>query len=196
MKTIIHDFDNFEELTRLTAAAQTAAGTPQNDFYGNLCVVNANAKATHCQGCFKCWLKNRGFCAYGDVFAHAGKIMGTTSQCIVVSSLTYGGLSSSVKKFFDRSIGSSLPFFTLFKGETHHLKRYKTKKSFVYCFYGDATQNEKECARFYASRFCINAKSNLQQIEFVNSAEDAKNFVLNFLREQEQNQTEEQGSSK
>lgn len=170
MTTIIHDFDSFEELVPLANAPE-----------GNLCAVNTNAKATHCQGCFKCWLKNKGFCVYNDVFAHAGKIMGTTRHCIVISSITFGGLSSNVKKFFDRSISSSLPFFTLFKGETHHLKRYKTQRSFTFCFYGEAPQTEKDCAAFYAQRFCINGKATLQKIEFVNTPEEAKKFALSQL---------------
>ncbi len=166
LKTIVHDLGDFEELV-LAAAKQD-----------DLCVVNANAKATHCQGCFKCWLKNRGFCVYNDSFAHTGKLMGTSEQCVIISSLTFGGLSSSVKKFFDRSISTSLPFFTLFKGETHHIKRYKTQRNFVFCFYGNATQQEKECAEFYARRFCINGRNILQKVEFVNDLNDAKKFAL------------------
>jgi len=144
--------------------------------------VNTNVKAVHCSGCFKCWLKNKGYCIYKDAFAHAGREIGLSEQCFIISEMTYGGLSSSVKCFFDRGISSSLPFFKFTKGEVHHIKRYKTNRSFTFCFYGPASELEKKTALSYAERVCINNDSKLNEVVFAEDFRSAAGMFHSFIK--------------
>ena len=57
----------------------------------------------------------REFCAY----------MPQYDEVIVISKLTFGGLSPEVKAVLDRSIGYMLPFFLIVKGEMHHVRRFR-----------------------------------------------------------------------
>ncbi len=146
-------------------------------------VICTDVKAVPCQGCFKCWLKNNGYCIYKDAFAYSGRERGLSEECFVISEMTYGGFSASMKRLFDRSISKSLPFFTLSKGEVHHMQRYKGKYPYFFCFYGNSTELEKETARRYVERVCINGDNILKGVAFVDDMESAKNLFLNSLKE-------------
>lgn len=145
--------------------------------------VNTKAKAVYCRGCFKCWLKNKGFCIYKDIFTHAGSEIGLSEHCFVISEMTYGGLSPYVKCFFDRGISNSLPFFKFTKGEVHHMQRYKTNRSFTFCFYGPASELEKKTALSYAERLCINNSSKLNDVFFAADVKNAAGMFLSFVKE-------------
>ena len=164
-------------------------------------VIGTNVKAVQCRGCFKCWLKNNGYCIYNDAFAYAGRELGLAEQCFVISEMTYGGLSAPVKRFFDRAISKALPFFKFSKGEVHHMQRYKGIYSYCFCFYGKSSDLEKETARRYAERICINNGDTLKDVFFVEDMLSARDLFLNFVKDGESgtglsNKTETSGTSK
>ena len=99
MKVIIHDLGD--------AVTYTPEKTSEDSV-----VLYANNQYASCQGCFKCWLKNAGFCIMKDSLQHIGALVGQSDPLIIVSQCCYGGYSSPVKAILDRAIGDSLPFFT------------------------------------------------------------------------------------
>lgn len=145
-------------------------------------IIGANVKTVQCRGCFKCWLKNNGYCIYNDAFAYAGRDLGLAENCFVISEMTYGGLSAPVKRFFDRAISKALPFFTFSKGEVHHMQRYKGNYSYSFCFYGKSSDLEKETARRYAERICINNGDTLKAVFFVEDMQSAKDLFLSSIK--------------
>ena len=115
MKVIIHDLREGEALF---------LGKSDKDSV----VIHANNQYAPCCGCFKCWLKNAGFCIMKDSLQHIGALIGQSDPLIIVSQCCYGGYSSPVKAILDRAIGGSLPFFTWRGGQTHHISRYPHRK--------------------------------------------------------------------
>ena len=153
-------------------------------------IINTNVNAVPCRGCFDCWLKNKGYCFYKDIFRCAGRELATAEHRFVISEMTYGGLSAPVKRFFDRSISGSLPFFKFSKGEVHHMRRYKIKQSFTFCIYGQTTELEKETLKAYVKRLCVNGGSELKDILFAEDAQSAKNMFLHFINEEKLKEAE------
>ena len=109
-------------------------------------VIDANKKAACCQGCFRCWLASPGQCVMKDDLQTVGAQIGSCEKAIIFSQCCYGGFSPGVKRVLDRAISLSLPFFTYRGGRVHHPLRYQNRPAFLACFYGAATDFERETA--------------------------------------------------
>jgi multimeric flavodoxin WrbA len=79
---------------------------------------------THCIGCFECWVKTPGVCRFNDDGIKIAKKIIKSDLLIFLTSVTFGGYSSELKKALDRIICLVSPFFTSINGETHHKPRY------------------------------------------------------------------------
>ena len=99
MKIIVHDL-NEQDFSSL--------GITGDDIE----VINADASYAPCVGCFHCWLKTPGFCKINDGLKNIGVLLGNSEEMVIISQNCYGGYSEPVKKVIDRSISTSLPFFT------------------------------------------------------------------------------------
>lgn len=141
-------------------------------------IINAVGKAASCQGCFKCWTKNAGYCVYADKFQHSGAAVGNSEKIVVVSEICYGGYSVGIKRFFDRGISDCSPFLTYRKGKTYHINRYKIKRKLVVYFYGDCSEFERETAREYVKCQSVNMDADTYEVIFMESAEDLKEYKL------------------
>lgn len=160
MQAIIHDLE--DELFQTLR------------FSDDLAVIHAKGKYAFCQGCFKCWLKNPGYCVMGDSIQHIGATIGASDQLVIISRITYGGYSSPVKKVLDRSIGTSLPFFTYRGWQTHHMKRYRRKQNLRVYLYGSCSALEKETAKKLIEMNRINMGMKESTLQFLNDAEDLR----------------------
>jgi len=132
-------------------------------------VVAAGEKALPCQGCFRCWTENPGYCVYADAYQHGGAAVGGSERVAVVSRLYCGGFSPAVKRFFDRSISDSLPFLTYRRGRTYHLRRYGTRPELALYFYG-GRPDEQETARAYAAALAVNLDAASCRVTFAPDA--------------------------
>lgn len=141
-------------------------------------VVHADGRYAPCRGCFKCWLKNSGFCVMEDSLKHAGALIGRSDPLIIVSRCCYGGYSSPVKAVLDRAIGASLPFFTWRGGQTHHISRYPRRKLLRVCFYGESTETERETARELVERNRLNLDYETAGVSFFKNIEQLKEAGL------------------
>lgn len=92
MKVIIHDLS--DEITYSLEKLDE-----------DLIVIHADNQYASCCGCFKCWLKNAGFCIMKDSLQHIGTLVGQSDRLIIVSRCCYGGYSRPVKAILDRTIG-------------------------------------------------------------------------------------------
>lgn len=107
----------------------------------------ASQTFSHCMGCFGCWLKTPGKCVLKDEASQLAVLMPEHEELVIISRLTYGGLSGDVKAVLDRSIGFMLPFFRLIDGASRHQKRYEGALSLRYLFYGAGSEEEQKTAR-------------------------------------------------
>lgn len=135
-------------------------------------MINANVKAAPCQGCFKCWTKNAGYCVYADAFQHGGAAVGNSENVVIVSRLCYGGYSPAVKRFLDRGISDCTPFLTYRNGKTYHMNRYKIKKNLTVYFYGECSEFERETAEEYVACHAVNMEADTHKIFFAERVED------------------------
>lgn len=165
MKLLIHDLPD------------TSFGDLAEDFT----VIGAPDKAAPCQGCFKCWTKNAGYCVYADSLQHCGALAGKSETIVVVSRLCYGGYSVPVKRFFDRGISDSSPFLTFRKGKTYHINRYRTRRKLIVYFYGTCNEPERETAREYVARHADNMDASSYEVIFAESAEHVKKLTFSDL---------------
>ena len=165
MKVIIHDLG--DEMTYELKKSSD-----------NSVVLHANNRYAYCQGCFKCWLKNAGFCIMKDGLQHVGALVGRSDPLIIVSQCCYGGYSSSVKSVLDRAIGASLPLFTWRGGQTHHISRYPRRKLLRVCFYGKCTDFERKTAKEIVERNRLNLDYEKADVIFFETIEQLKEADL------------------
>jgi multimeric flavodoxin WrbA len=81
-----------------------------------------------CTGCFACWLKHPGRCAVKDDAEEYVKAFVASDAVVWISPITFGGVSSTLKKALDRTIPAILPFFIRSHGEIHHPQRYEKRR--------------------------------------------------------------------
>lgn len=81
-------------------------------------------KIAYCLGCFECWTKTPGLCRIDDAGREVAASIIAGELTIYLTSITFGGYSSELKKALDRSICLISPFFTRIDGEVHHQARY------------------------------------------------------------------------
>ncbi|MBE5905236.1 MAG: flavodoxin family protein [Lachnospiraceae bacterium] len=135
-------------------------------------VVAPNGDIKPCAGCFGCWMKETGVCVIKDGFERMGERIHRAEEVVIISHYTYGGFSSFVKNVMDRSIGYILPFFRIYKGETHHKPRYREKKPFRFIFLGKGLNDaEKEKASRYVKAVCRNFNATVKEVRFEEAGE-------------------------
>jgi multimeric flavodoxin WrbA len=84
-----------------------------------------------CLGCFGCWIKTPGECVIDDEGRDVARLVARSDLVIYFTPVTFGGVSSELKKVVDRLIPNISPFFTKVQGETHHQKRYAQPASLL-----------------------------------------------------------------
>lgn len=84
-----------------------------------------------CLGCFGCWIKTPGECVIDDDGREVARAVARCEVLVYFTPVTFGGVSSELKKALDRLIPNISPFFARVQGETHHKKRYSRPASLV-----------------------------------------------------------------
>ena len=81
-------------------------------------------KIAPCLGCFSCWIKTPGICIIDDDGREVARQAVESDLLVFLTSITFGGYSSHLKKAVDRMIPIVSPFFMKKEGEIHHKPRY------------------------------------------------------------------------
>jgi len=81
-------------------------------------------KIVPCLGCFGCWVKTPGICVIDDDGREVARLAVESDLLVFLTSITFGGYSSHLKKAVDRMIPIVSPFFLKREGEIHHKPRY------------------------------------------------------------------------
>ncbi len=84
-----------------------------------------------CLGCFGCWVKTPGECVIDDDGRSVARAAARCDLLVYLTPVTFGGLSSELKKAVDRLIPDISPFFARVQGETHHQRRYARCPSLI-----------------------------------------------------------------
>ena len=86
---------------------------------------NQETTIRDCVGCWSCWLKTPGKCAFGDAEPMYRDYI-QSGEVILLFHTENGFIDGKGKSFLDRLIQHSLPYIKLRNGECGHLKRYDT----------------------------------------------------------------------
>jgi multimeric flavodoxin WrbA len=127
-----------------------------------------------CRGCFACWLKTPGECIiHDDAFDLPRKVIGS-DIVFLLSPVTFGMYSSSLKKALDRfPLPLLLPFFKHYDGEIHHPPRYqKYPKLVTIGVLPKADQESETTFATLAARNSINLHTTTTS-SFVYSSDDS-----------------------
>lgn len=100
-----------------------------------------------CRGCFACWLKHPGICAVKDEQEAVLRAMAASDIQVWITTVTFGGYGSALKKALDRAIPNILPFFTRVEGEVHHPLRYEKRCGFLVA--GSLSEPDEEAERIF-----------------------------------------------
>jgi multimeric flavodoxin WrbA len=125
MKVLILDGSHANDpmSARMTSALQTNLDSRG---WTSETIVVREKKIGNCAGDFFCWTRNPGVCnANDDNREIAAKLM-ENDLVIYLTPVTFGGVSSALKRMVDHQIQNISPFFTTIHGEIHHQKRYAT----------------------------------------------------------------------
>ncbi len=140
-----------------------------------------------CLGCFGCWIKTPGICVINDDGRIIPEKIVQSDLMVFLTSITFGGYSSELKKALDRAIPMLLPFFRKVNGETHHVMRYeKYPKLLVIGSLPKQNKGNESTFKKLASRNAINyvSPNNVTGIVYDNCPQDEiKKSVKELLNE-------------
>ncbi len=101
---------------------------------------------THCIGCWTCWWKTPGKCAFHDLNEFYHEYM-TADRTIFFVRVSKGFITSNMKNLFDRMIPLFLPYTTYKTGESRHVARYEKYPNIEFYYDGEFTTDDG-CAIF------------------------------------------------
>jgi multimeric flavodoxin WrbA len=81
-------------------------------------------RVSHCIGCFGCWLETPGLCRSADRGRDVVAALVRADTVVLLTPVTFGGYSATLKRAVDRWVPTLLPFFVAVHGELHHPLRY------------------------------------------------------------------------
>ncbi len=111
----------------------------------------------NCAGDFFCWVRSPGMCNTDDDNRVITEKIVHSNLVIYLTPVTFGGVSSALKRVVDHQIQNISPFFTTLGGEIHHERRYPTYPSTLTIGWMDAPDVQAEAIfRHLAGRNAIN----------------------------------------
>lgn len=78
----------------------------------------------HCLGDLDCWIRTPGRCRIRDAGQEIERAVHDADLLVLVTPVTFGGYSATLKRAMDRLIPLILPFFVKTADMTHHAHRY------------------------------------------------------------------------
>jgi multimeric flavodoxin WrbA len=110
-----------------------------------------------CIGCFRCWDTSPGECFQKDDAPQIVRRVIQSDLVMFLTPLTFGGYSSELKKIIERMLGLLQPGMQIYRGETHHLPRYKRYPSIMAVAIADGPDDEEiEIFRKLGERHSLN----------------------------------------
>lgn len=110
-----------------------------------------------CIGCFGCWVRTPGLCVLTrDEGNQLCRAVLEAQTVVMVSRITWGGYSASIKTAADRMLPLLHPDFRRVNGEMHHRMRYSRMPLLRAVGFGGGTTAEEETFRNYTAAHRVN----------------------------------------
>lgn len=94
-----------------------------------------------CCGCWTCWWKTPGKCAFRDLDEFYHEYI-TADKVMIFAKVTKGFVSGNLKTLFDRMIPLYLPYVTYATGESMHVPRYEKYPQIDFYYEGEFTTSD------------------------------------------------------
>lgn len=141
-----------------------------------------------CLGCFGCWIRTPGICVHrddpGSLFL---KQQWDSDYLLIISRVTWGCYSTSIKYYADRMLPLLHPYFRKVKGEMHHKLRYKRMPVILAAGFGAADEEEAELFKNYTNSHRDQEGVTLEKGTFIWTADACEDAAIaacrNWLRE-------------
>jgi len=136
MKTLILDGSHANDpmAERVTSALQASLASRN---WESETIILREQKIGNCAGDFFCWVRSPGMCNTNDDNRVIAEKIVQSDLLIYLTPITFGGLSSELKRAVDHQIQNISPFFTNIHGEVHHQKRYAAYPNILAIGWGD-----------------------------------------------------------
>ncbi|MHB1155154.1 MAG: flavodoxin family protein [Eubacteriales bacterium] len=95
----------------------------------------------HCIGCWSCWWKTPGRCAFKDLDEFYHEYI-TADLAVFFAEVTKGFVSGNLKTLFDRMIPLYLPYINYSTGESMHVPRYDKYPDIEFYYNGEFKTDE------------------------------------------------------
>jgi multimeric flavodoxin WrbA len=142
-----------------------------------------NMQIANCTGCFGCWVKTPGTCVINDYGRETTKKAIQSDLLVWLTSVTFGGYSSELKKALDRVIPILLPYFQSYHGQIHHGMRYEKYPKLLVIGVQEAGVNYEETFMALAERNMLNFRPPLYAASVFQRDNDPKT-IPGFVEEQ------------
>ncbi len=177
MKTLILDGSHPGDATAANLNAALRAQLPDAET-----LVLREQKIGNCAGDFFCWVRSPGLCnTDDDNRVIAEKIM-HSDLIVYLTPVTFGGVSSALKRMVDHQIQNIAPFFTSINGEIHHQRRYERYPNTLTIGWMDSPDAQAEAIFHHlAHRNAINMYASTSVSGVVNPKMDLAEQVSGWL---------------
>jgi len=110
------------------------------------------ADVKQCVGCWSCWWRTPGKCAYKDLNELYHEYI-TADKVVYFSKVTKGFVSGKLKSLWDRMIPLYLPYVSYKTGESMHVPRYEKYPEVEFYYDGEfLTEDGKQIFLDYINR--------------------------------------------
>ena len=118
-----------------------------------------------CIGCWSCWVKTPGRCAYKDAMAESYSDYVNSDKVILLMDTAQGFINHCAKAFVDRTIPHYHPYIEIVDGECHHKARYERYPELHFYFDDqDLKQEEAQIIEDYLYRTAYHFQSKVYRI--------------------------------
>ncbi len=177
MKTLILDGSHPGDATAANLNAALRAQLPDAET-----LILREQRIGNCAGDFFCWVRSPGLCnTDDDNRVIAEKIM-HSDLIVYLTPVTFGGVSTTLKRMVDHQIQNIAPFFTSINGEIHHQRRYERYPNTLTIGWMDAPDAQAEAIFHHlAHRNAINMYASTSISGIVNPKADLAEQVSGWL---------------
>jgi multimeric flavodoxin WrbA len=185
MKTLILDGSHPGDATAANLNAALHAQLPDAET-----LILREQRIGNCAGDFFCWVRSPGLCnTDDDNRVIAEKIM-HSDLIVYLTPVTFGGVSSALKRMVDHQIQNIAPFFTSIHGEIHHQRRYKRYPNTLTIGWMDSPDAQAEAIFHHlAHRNAINMYASTSVSGVVNPKGDLAEQVSGWLADAQRKTT-------
>jgi multimeric flavodoxin WrbA len=125
-------------------------------------VYPAKMKIAPCQGCLDCWFKTPGVCRHKDDMPSLIERMGEADLVVFASPVYVDGMTSQMKKMFDRFVSYAEPFLVFEGNRTYHPGHaQRTLKAVVISVCGFPEREHFQAISLHFKRIFQNMRADL-----------------------------------